>query len=86
MDKKPEIDKSMKLAVNEAEELTRFIMDAKPTPKGHVSKEDLLESLPKEKVKAVLFIPEDSSVKDLLDIEVVGLNPASLGAMVARRC
>lgn len=70
----------------EAEELTHLILKEKPHEKGTISKAELAHAEPLDKVKAVLFIPEGASIKDDLEIEVVGLSAATLGAMVARRC
>jgi hypothetical protein len=57
------------------------------TELGVVSKSDLAKATgSKKRVKAVLFIPEDSSVDADLQIDVVGIRKATLSAMVARRC
>jgi hypothetical protein len=37
-------------------------------------------------VKAVVYAPEGAEMDESLGIEVVGLNAATMAAMVARRC
>jgi len=53
---------------------------------GRVTKEDIAKSVQKGKVKAVLFVPEGSSIESELDIHVVSIANSSLAAIVARRC
>jgi len=67
------------------DELAKIIANAQPKTIARVSKEDLLGSKRKD-VKAVLFLPEGADLSDSLDIEVVGLNAATMAAMAARRC
>jgi hypothetical protein len=69
----------------EVEELVQLISSAKPESKGVIAKADLAAS-GRQRAKAVLFIPDHASIEDDLQIEVVGINPALMGAMVARRC
>jgi hypothetical protein len=65
-------------------ELAKLIATANPKSIARISKENLLGA--KKSAKAVLFLPEGVDLNDSLDIEVVGLNAATMAAMAARRC
>ena len=70
--------------MDDDKEFAKLVASAEPKSLGRVSKEQLFST--KEKAKAVLFLPDGSDLSDALDIEVVGLNAATMAAMAARRC
>ena len=69
----------------EFDEWASIMAKAVPQDRGTVTMAELTRTKA-ERPKAVLFIPEDASLEDDLDIEVVGLSAAVLTAMASRRC